>query len=239
VRRGNAAAGVIAYFQSYSNTYVDPERFQQMLAALEPHLGDPVVCVSVATRPDTLPDWALARLGELARRVAVWVELGLEVADDRLLLEINRLHTVADFRSAVARVQAVGLDAIGHAILGLPGDGREGARRTASVLRETGVRGVKVHQMMVLEKTVLAHWWRAGRVTPLDLETYVVWLADFVEQLGGDQVLHRLTGDAADGELLAPRWKVHKNRIRYLLEAELALRGTEQGSCSAYPALGR
>jgi radical SAM protein (TIGR01212 family) len=239
VRRGSPATGVIAYFQSYSNTYVEPERLTEMLSVVEPFLGDPVVCVSVATRPDTLPDWALERLAELARRVPVWVELGLEAADDRRLLEINRLHTVADFRSAVARVHAAGLSAIGHAILGLPGDGREGARRTAEVLCETAVEGVKVHQTMVLEKTVLAHWWRAGRVPVLDPATYVEWLADFVERLSGEQVLHRLTGDAASAELLAPRWDVPKNRIRVMLEAELTRRGTEQGSLSPYPLAGK
>ena len=69
-------------------------------AAME-HLGDPVVAVSVATRPDTLPDEALAELGELGQRVPVWVELGLEAADDEVLERIHRLHTVAEFRGAV------------------------------------------------------------------------------------------------------------------------------------------
>jgi hypothetical protein len=239
VRRAQSGAGVIAYFQSYSNTYVAAERLEEMLSVLTPQLGDPVVCVSVATRPDTLPDWALERLAALARHVPVWVELGLEVADDRRLVELNRLHTVADFRSAVARVHAVGLAAIGHAILGLPGDGREGARRTAEVLRETAVEGVKVHQMMVLERTVLAHWWRSGRVPVLDVDTYVDWLADFVERLGCEQVLHRLTGEAAAGELLAPRWTVHKNELRERLDAELARRGTWQGARATYPVGGR
>ncbi len=243
IRRRAPAAGVIAYFQSYSNTYVAPERFAEMLSVLEPHLGSAVVCVSVATRPDTLSEWALEALAALAARVPVWVELGLEVADDRLLREINRLHTVTDFLDAVRRARGAGLSVVGHAILGLPGDGREGARRTATVLGESGVEGVKVHQLMVLKRTPLAHWWREGRVTPLDPETYVSWLADVVERLRPEQVLHRITGDAPAEVLLAPRWNVHKNAIRELLQQELARRGTRQGARarpgSAYPALGR
>ena len=35
---------------------------------------------------------------------------------------------------AARRARAHGLDSVGHAILGLPGDGREGARRTAELL---------------------------------------------------------------------------------------------------------
>ena len=230
VARRDPGGGAIAYFQSYSNTYVERARLEQVLGVVEPHLDGPVVAVSVATRPDTLPEGALDVLAELARRVPVWVELGLETADDRVLTEINRLHTVAEFEAAVARVHDRGLLAVGHAILGLPGDGREGARRTAEVLAATGLEGVKVHQLMVLRKTALAAWWREGRVTTLEVETYVDWLADFVERLAPSQVLHRITGDAPAAKRLAPHWDVHKNRVRDMLAVELARRGTRQGS---------
>ena len=240
VARRDPDAGVIAYFQSYSNTYVSAERLDAMLAVVDPHLGNPVVCVSVATRPDTLPDAALARLVRLAERVPVWVELGLEAADDRLLREINRLHTVDEFRDTVARVRGAGLACIGHAILGLPGDGREGARRTAETLAATGLEGVKVHHLMILRRTQLAQTWRAGRIEPLAHDTYVDWLADFVERLRPHQVLHRVTGDAPPEALLAPLWSVHKNEIRRLLEVELERRGTRQGSAApAQSASGR
>lgn len=230
IARRDPGGGAIAYFQSYSNTYVETERLREVLRVLDGRLGDPVVAVSIATRPDTLPDEALDVLGELARRVPVWLELGLEAADDELLLQINRLHTVAEFEDAVERAQARGLLVVGHAILGLPGDGRDGARRTAEVLAATGCSGVKVHHLMVLRRTVLERWWRDGKVEVLEPETYVAWLADFVERLGPDQVLHRITGDSPAEELLAPKWPVHKNAIRELLAAELVGRGTRQGA---------
>ena len=240
VARRDPGGGAIAYLQSYSNTYVDGGRLAEVLGVIEPYLHDagadepdparPVVAVSVATRPDTLPEESLDLLAELGRRVPVWVELGLESADDRVLLDINRLHTVAEFEDAVARARARGLITVGHAILGLPGDGREGARRTAEVLARSGCEGVKVHQMMVLRKTVLEHWWREGRAEVLEAETYVQWLADFVERLAPDQVLHRLTGDAPLEVRLAPRWDVTKHHVKQALIAELERRGTRQGS---------
>lgn len=230
VRRRAPDCGVVAYFQSYSNTYVEPARLDEVLAVLEPHLERDVRVVALATRPDTLPDWALERLARLAERVEVWLELGLEVADDAILAAINRHHTVADFRDAVQRAHARGLLVVGHAILGLPGDGRDGARRTAEVLAETGCAGVKVHQLMILRRTILEKRWRAGEVETLDETTYVAWLADFVERLRPAQVLHRITGDAADADLLAPRWELDKNDLRNRLEDELVQRGTRQGS---------
>ncbi|MEX1024013.1 MAG: TIGR01212 family radical SAM protein [Planctomycetota bacterium] len=231
VRRREPDVRVIAYLQSYSNTYVEDGRFDEVLTSLEPYLGDPIVCVSVATRPDTLPDASLRRLERLrAKGVDVWVELGLEAADDRVLLDINRLHSVEEFEDAVARAHSAGVLVVGHAILGLPGDGREGARRTAAVLGRSRCEGVKVHQTMVLERTQLAAQWRRGDVQTLAVEDYVAWCADFLERLHPAQVVHRLQGDSPAEKLLAPLWPVAKNRVRELVNLELARRDTRQGS---------
>jgi uncharacterized protein len=235
IARRDPLGGAIAYFQSYSNTYVEPQRLREVLGVVDPHIAPRgnVVAIALATRPDTLGEEALSILREHNTRVPVWLELGLETASDRVLAEINRLHTVADFEAAAARAHESGLAVIGHAILGLPGDGREGARRTAGVLARARVAGVKVHQLMVLRKTVLEHRWREGAVDTLELDEYVAWLADFVERLDPEQVLHRLTGDATAEQLLAPQWslaKVGPNVVRGRLLRELERRGTRQGS---------
>jgi len=233
IARREPGAAAIAYFQSFSNTYVPIERLREVIAVVEPHLasaGGPIVAVSLATRPDTLPAAALRLLAELDGLVPVWIELGLEAADDRILAEIRRFHTVVDFRDASARAAATGLLVVAHAILGLPGDGREGARRTARAIASSSASGVKVHNLMVLRRTQLEKAWRAGEVEVLDLETYVEWLADFVERLRPDQVLHRITGDARDAERLAPRENLDKGEVRRRLESVLLRRGTRQGA---------
>ncbi|MFT7667852.1 MAG: radical SAM protein (TIGR01212 family) [Planctomycetota bacterium] len=233
IRRREPDPGIIAYFQSYSNTYVAPKRLREVLAVLDKHLGDPIVAVSIATRPDTISPEALDILAELNERVPVWLELGLEVADDALLDKIQRYHTVDDFLVAVERVHRVGLQVVGHAILGIPGDGREGARRTADCLAQSGIAGIKVHNLMILRRTILEKWWRAGEVPVLEPAAYVSWLADFIERLHPDQIVHRMTGDAAPEELLAPLWDVRMNGIRHRLIQELEARGTRQGSLFA------
>lgn len=233
VARRGPGVGAIAYFQSYSNTYVEIERLREVLGVLDDRIGRteiPIVAVSIATRPDTISEAALDVLAELARRVEVWVELGLETADDEVQRTIRRMHTLAEFEDAVRRVRARGLLVVGHAILGLPGDDREGARRTAQALARSGVEGVKVHQLMILRRTQLEKPWREGTVPTLDVATYVAWLADFVERLAPTQVLHRLTGDAAPADLLAPLWPVQKTVVKELLAAELERRGTRQGA---------
>ena len=234
VKPGEPPVAAVAYLQSYTNTYVEGGRFDEVLSVIEARLESPgpvpIVVVSVATRPDCLPDEVLKSLERLNRRVPVWVELGLESADDRVLTAINRLHTLAEFDEAARRLGEAGLLGVGHAILGLPGDGREGARRTAEALARSGLSGIKVHHLMVLERTQLAHQWRQGEVDPLAVETYVEWLADFVERLHPEQVLHRMTGEAPGSVLLAPLWEADKNKVRHLLIRELEQRGTRQGS---------
>ena len=232
-RRGGRSVGAIAYLQSYSNTYVSIERLREVLGVFEPWIAradSPLCAVSIATRPDTLSDQALELLATLNRRVPVWLELGLETASDEVQERIHRLHTLADFQNAVGRAHQAGLLVVAHAILGLPGDGREGARRTALALAESGVSGVKVHQLMVLRRTQMEKQWRRGELELLGELEYIDWLADFVERLGPEQVLHRLTGEAPIGTLLAPEWKIDKHLVRERLEHELARRGTRQGA---------
>jgi len=230
IRRRGPESGAIAYFQSYSNTYVETERLEATLSTVEPWIDRGLVALSIATRPDTLPESALDVLARWNERVPVWVELGLEAADDAVLLAINRLHTVREFEDACARVRARGLLLVVHAILGLPGDGREGARRTARCIAQSGAEGVKVHQLMVLRRTVLEAHWRQGRVELLEAQQYVEWVADFVERLAPEQVLHRLAADSPAAELIAPSWTLRKGEMRARVEAELARRGTQQGS---------
>lgn len=241
VARRTPRGGAIAYLQSYSNTYVERARLEEVLAPIRARVkSGEVGCLAVATRPDTLPDWSLGLLSEIAHEVPVWVELGLESASDEVLETIRRYHTAADFERAVERCHAAGLETVGHAILGLPGDGRKGARDSANLLARAGCAGVKVHNLMILRRTQMAKDWQNGSLEVLTAEAYVDWLADFTERLHPDQVLHRVTGDAPSEERLAPFWTylakdgarkpLHKNAIRELLEAKLSDRGTRQGA---------
>ena len=69
-------AKYIAYFQSFTNTYGPVERLRKLYTqAMEP---EDVVILSVATRPDCLPEETLDLLAELNRTKPVWVELGLQ-----------------------------------------------------------------------------------------------------------------------------------------------------------------
>lgn len=218
----------IAYFQSFSNTYAPLPRLQDLY---EEALAFPgVVGLSVGTRPDCLPDEVLDLLAGYARRRLVWLELGLQSAEDRTLRLLNRGHDVACFTDAVKRAAARGLEVVAHVILGLPGEGAGEMMATARYLAGLPVAGVKIHLLYVTRGSGLAGLYEAGTYRCLTEDEYLCLTADFIELLPSRLVLHRVTGDPHPGELLAPEWCLDKSRVLRRLREEFARRGTNQGS---------
>ena len=80
-----------------------------------------VVALSVATRPDCLPDAVIALLQQLNTEKPVWVELGLQTIHAQSAAYIRRGYDLPVFDDAVRRLRAAGLEVIVHQILGLPG----------------------------------------------------------------------------------------------------------------------
>ena len=135
-------AGYIAYFQSFSNTYGDPERLKELfLRAMEP---EDVLILSVATRPDCLPDEILDMLSELARIKPVWVELGLQTVDEKVAEFINRGYKLPVFEEGVRSLKEAGIGVVVHVIAGLPAEGEEEFRITYSFLKDHGFAALHV-----------------------------------------------------------------------------------------------
>lgn len=214
IRSDDSSQPVIAYFQAFSNTYGTPEAVAEALSAVD-RIPDPsdVALVSIATRPDCLGEDILDVLVEQASRRPLWLELGLESADDAVLERAGRAQTAAEFSEAASRAAARGLEVVAHAIAGLPGEQPGGAARAAALMAEAGVAGAKLHQCMVLRGTRLAHLWREGRMQVLDVDSYVEEACGFLAVLPESTVIHRLVADAPPFELLAPVWDISKNSV--------------------------
>jgi radical SAM protein (TIGR01212 family) len=221
------AARFLAYFQSYSNTYaplpVLRELYRQALA-------DPdVVGLSIGTRPDCVPDPVLDHLRDVARHRLVWMEYGLQSANDRTLQVINRGHDARCFRDAVTRTRARGLPVCAHVILGLPGETAADALRTARFLADLGIDGVKIHLQYVVRGTMLQQWFEQGRYRCLERREYAEMVGDFLSLLPPRTIVQRITGDPHPDELIAPGWALEKRRnVRAVLES-MRGRGLYQG----------
>lgn len=218
----------ISYFQSFTNTYGPVDHLEKLYrAAMEP--GD-VVALSIATRPDCLGPQVLDLLERCAQVKPVWVELGLQTIHPDTARYIRRGYDLPTYDRAVKDLKARGLTVVVHQILGLPGETPERMAQTSQYIGASGADGIKLHLLHVLRGTQLAREWEAGKVPIMDLEDYVAALEGCVTHLPRSLVIHRLTGDGAKRDLLAPLWSGDKKRVLNTINQAFIRDNVEQGS---------
>ena len=219
-------AKYIAYFQSFTNTYAPVETLRALFtAAMEP---EEIVALSVATRPDCLGEEVLSMLEELNGRKPVWVELGLQTIHEETARYIRRGYDLPVFDKAVRALKARGMTVIVHQIIGLPGETAEMIWQTADYIAKSGADGVKFHLLHVLRGTDLAEDFAAGKFSALEMEEYFRLLSGCIERQRPDMVIHRLTGDGAKRELIAPQWSGDKKRVLNELHRYLEAHDVQQ-----------
>ena len=206
----------IAYFQSFTNTYAPYNRLKELFyEAIAPGY---IVGLNIATRPDCLPDSTIELLKRLNKIKPVTVELGLQTQDDSVAEYINRGYKTEVYKNSVSRLKSAGLEVITHIIIGLPNDNPV---LTTEFAVECGTDGVKFHLLHILKNTPLATEYEKGRVMPLSLEEYAKILKNCISVLPKDIVVHRITGDGAKKDLIAPLWSADKKKTLNFLNKYL------------------
>ncbi|MBQ6932470.1 MAG: TIGR01212 family radical SAM protein [Clostridia bacterium] len=204
-------AKYIAYFQDYTNTYAPVEYLRELFySAIEP---DDIVALSIGTRPDCLPNDVIELLSELNKIKPVFVELGLQTIHPQTTEYIRRGYDLPVFDKAVEDLSANGIEVVVHVILGLPGETREMMLQTVDYVGRSGAKGIKLQLLHVLEGTDLAEDYRQGRFKTLDMDIYIDILIECLRILPPDMIIHRLTGDGAKRDLIAPMWSADKKRV--------------------------
>lgn len=228
VESKNPSGKYIAYFQSYTGTYAPAARLRELFtAALEP---DCIAALAVATRPDCVGDDVIALLSELNELKPVWVELGLQTVHPDTARYIRRGYELPVFDDAVRRLKSAGIEVVVHMMIGLPGESDEMIYRTAEYIGRSGADGIKFHLLHVLTGTDLASEYEKGRFETLSLEKYIELLEGCIRRIPADMVVHRLTGDGAKRELIAPLWSADKKRVLNAVNAAFDRDGLVQGS---------
>lgn len=217
----------IAYFQPFSNTYGAVDHLRKIYyEAIAP--AD-IVGLSIATRPDCLPDEVLDLLDEVNRIKPVTVELGLQTIHPSSAAYIRRGYDLPVYDEAVSKLHAIGVEVVTHLILGLPGESvdmmLDSVRYVGSV-----TDGVKLQLLHVLKDTDLADRYAAGEFETLSLERYTDVLCRAIEVLPKNVVIHRLTGDGDKRSLIAPLWSAEKKRVLNHIKKALDDRAIIQGS---------
>ncbi|HUP56216.1 MAG TPA: TIGR01212 family radical SAM protein [Bdellovibrionota bacterium] len=230
VRDRYGVSTFLAYFQSYTNTYADVDYLREIYRAALSAPGIRGLCVG--TRPDCLPDPVLDLLEELAREHYVSLELGVQSFHDETLLWLERGHDRACSLEALVRLRerAPSVHVCAHLIFGSPTEPAGTPAEAARLLNASGVKGAKLHQLMVLKGTELERRYLESPFPTLSVEEYSVRVGEFLDHLDPSIYVERLSAKASHrDEIVAPEWSRDHwgphNRIRELLAA----RGVTQG----------
>ncbi len=224
----------IAYFQAFTNTYAPVSRLRQLYE--EAMAQEDVVALSIATRPDCLSTEIIELLVECNRKMPVWVELGLQTIHEDTAQYIRRGYALSVFDDAVKRLQEAGISVIVHVILGLPGESREDMLETVDYVGKSGIDGIKLQLLHVIQGTDLEKEYKQGKFQVLELEEYVQLVADCIALLPKDMVIHRMTGDGDKRTLVAPMWSADKKKVLNRLNQVIRERErrTDSGMGSQY-----
>ncbi|MBR6333155.1 MAG: radical SAM protein [Bacteroidales bacterium] len=175
----------IAFFGG-SFTGMPLEEQEAYLKVTEPYVrSGRVDGVQLSTRPDYITREVLQLL---QRYQVTLIELGAQSLDDEVLRNARRGHTVAQVREASRMITESGFSLGLQMMIGLPGDTKEKALRTAETIVALGASCTRIYPTLVVKDTLLAAQYRQGQYQPLDLETAVEWCKELYRYFVGHGV---------------------------------------------------
>ncbi len=217
----------MAYFQAYTNTHGPIEELKEKFESVLSQEG--VVGISIATRPDCLPDDVVEYLAELNKRTYLWVELGLQTVHERTALLINRAHDFQCYVEGVNKLRKHNIRICSHIINGLPLESHDMMMTTAKEVAKLDVQGIKIHLLHLLKGTPMVKQYEKGKLEFLSFENYVSLVCDQLEILPPEMIVHRITGDGPIDLMIGPMWSVNKWEVLNAIDAELKRRDSWQG----------
>lgn len=200
----------IAYFQAFTNTYAPVEKLRAIYT--EAIIHPDIVALSIGTRPDCLGDDVLALLDELNKIKPIFVELGLQTINEDTARYIRRGYTLEVYDKAVADLHKIGINVVTHIILGLPGESKNDMLKSVEYACKV-TDGIKLQLLHILKGTDLAKDYEQGKFEVLTLEQYTEIIKKCVQIIPENVVIHRLTGDGAKKDLIAPLWSADKKTV--------------------------
>ncbi len=217
----------IAYFQNFTNTYSTYEDLKEKYYSAISQDG--VVGLAIATRPDCLSEEVLDLLDEINRKTFLWIELGLQTIHEKTAGLIRRGYALDCYDEAIKQLKKRNIKAVTHIIFGLPNESKEDILSSVKYVAATGTWGVKFHLLYVQKGTDLYEYYKRTPFHILSKDEYIYLIADSIEYLPQDMVIHRLTGDGKRALLVEPLWSLDKLKVLSEIDMELKKRNSYQG----------
>ncbi len=209
--RGQRANKFIVYFQNFTNTYANVTTLKEKYdSAL---ISDKIVGIQIATRPDCINEEKAKLIASYKEKYYVCVELGLQTANDKTGILLNRKYTTSDFENAVKILNKYNIDVVAHIMIGLPNETFEDLKNTVTFINKLNIQGLKIHSTYVTKDTKLFSMYKENLYLPLTLESYLEQLTYVITHINPNIILHRISGDAPKELLVAPSWNSHKKLV--------------------------
>ena len=219
VEKKNKSGKYIAYFQSYTNTYAPPEKLEALFyEAIKP---DFIVGLAIGTRPDCLEQEKIKLLKKINKIKPVSVELGLQTVHEESAKYIRRGYETQVHFDALSRLKEANIETVTHIIIGLPFETEAMIKETVRQVVNAGTDGVKFHLLHILKGTDLEKEYKAGKFKCLEMSEYAHILKECIALLDRETVVHRITGDGAKKNLIAPLWSADKKTVLNFLNKYL------------------
>ena len=209
----------IAYFQAFTNTYADVNTLEKIFSEAINHPD--IVALSIATRPDCLEQEKVELLSRLNKIKPIFVELGLQTVNEKTAKYIRRGYTLDVYDDAVERLHEQGINVVTHIIIGLPYETKEDMLSSVKYVCNV-TDGIKLQLLHILKGTDLAKDYFEHKFEVLSLEEYTDIIAECVKIIPKNVVIHRLTGDGAKKDLIAPLWSADKKKVLNTINKRLS-----------------
>ena len=218
---------VIAYFQNFTNTYGDVEYLRKIYYEALNH--EKVIGIAIATRPDCLSDDVINLLDEINKKYFLWVELGLQTANDSIGKIINRGYDTKVYIDSCKILNEKNIKFVTHMIVGLPKEEKKDLYDTIDLINSVKSWGIKIHLLYILKNSKLLNYYQQNPFKIYEKDEYENTVIELLERLSPLIVVHRLTGDAKKDELFEPLWSLNKRGILNSIEKKLKSSKSYQG----------
>lgn len=218
---------VIAYFQNFTNTYGDIEYLRKIYYEALNH--EKVIGIAIATRPDCLSDDVINLLDEINKKYFLWVELGLQTANDSIGKIINRGYDTTVYIDSCRILNEKNIKFVTHMIVGLPNEEKKDLYDTIDLINSVKSWGIKIHLLYILKNSKLLNYYQQNPFKIYEKDEYENTVIELLERLSPSIVVHRLTGDAKKDELFEPLWSLNKRSILNSIEKKLKSSKSYQG----------
>lgn len=219
--------GYIAYFQSYTNTFLPVEELRKMY--YEAINFPNVKVLSIATRADCFNEDIYNLLAELNEKIEVWIELGLQSSNEKTRNNMNIGYSTETFENCVKRLKELNIKTIFHIIFGLPNETANDYKNTIDYVNNKKPWGIKIHSLYIQNDCELYEEYLKNNFKVITWNEYIDALIMAIENLDKDIIIHRLTGDGDKEKLVAPLWSKDKIKTIGEISKILKQRNSYQG----------